>query len=413
MLSNRTNRVFTFGPISQIFQKKYDNIQNAIESESDNYILNVNETEYLDHLESSNKLVAPIIHFDDVYADSYEKDIPAEHFPRSFSVEPGKLYKREIIQYFIPCSGQTNLLKYGPSSVVYLGAGGFFEFRTESLVAEFVNFTNKPEEITSQYQTEVNGFHQKYNSLIADINVYNISLKNFILSKFTARKQNILSKKSLLSALGVPIRKKENTPTTFSIPKPVLREKVVIKPIVYEKSFKPEPTLDEDNYKKILKLINDVGKNFERMPSIYVGKKEEDLRDHILMTLDPNFELGNASGETFNKTGKTDIQLRYDSSVVFIAECKFWSGEKGYFSAIDQLLSYLTWRDTKTSVVLFVRQKEFLNILTKIKIETPSHLNYLGFVNMGDENWFNYRFHLPDDRNREIKIAVQLFHLPK
>lgn len=96
------------------------------------------------------------------------------------------------------------------------------------------------------------------------------------------------------------------------------------------------------------------------MPSIYKDKGEEDLRDHIIMTLDPNFEYGSVTGETFNKTGKTDIQLRHDSSVVFIAECKFWTGEKGFLRTIDQLLNYLTWRDTKTSVIMFVRQKDFI-----------------------------------------------------
>lgn len=91
------------------------------------------------------------------------------------------------------------------------------------------------------------------------------------------------------------------------------------------------------------------------MQSVYKDKGGEDLKDHVLLTLDPNFEFGSASGETFNKSGKTDIQLRYDSSVVFIAECKFWIGEKNYLATIDQLLGYLTLRDTKAPVVIFVR----------------------------------------------------------
>jgi hypothetical protein len=148
------------------------------------------------------------------------------------------------------------------------------------------------------------------------------------------------------------------------------------------------------------------------MPSVYINKKEEDLRDHILMTLDPNFEYGTASGETFNKTGKTDIQLRYDSSVVFIAECKFWSGTKNYLTTIDQLLGYLTWRDNKASVIIFVKQKDFTSILIKIETETIKHSNFLSFVGKSDENWFNYRFHINGDRNREIQLAVQVYNIP-
>ena len=226
------------------------------------------------------------------------------------------------------------------------------------------------------------------------------------------RKQKVLSKQSLLSSLGVPLKAKSNIPSTFAIPKPHLKERIVIKPTVTDKAYQPEPTLDEANFFKILKLINDVGKNFERMPSIYQGKSEETLRDHIIMTLDPNFTFGSASGETFNKSGKTDILLRYDSSVVFIAECKFWGGEKQYLATIDQLLNYLIWRDTKAAVIIFVKQKDFSSILDKVRAESSNHPNYLNYVSNSDENWFNYRFHINGDKNREVKLAVQLYHLP-
>jgi hypothetical protein len=279
-------------------------------------------------------------------------------------------------------------------------------------VAEFINFENNAEEINRNYQSEVNGVHSNYNYLRNDIIAFNNSLKGHIQSVYSQRKAKLLSKNNLLSSLGVPLSKKENVPTTFSIPKPQLREKIVVKPVVYEKGFKPEPILDKENYKKILKIINDIGKNFERMPSVYKDKGEEDLRDHILMTLDPNFEFGSASGETFNKTGKTDIQLRYDSSVVFIAECKFWSGTKNYLSTIDQLLGYLTWRDNKASVIIFVGQKDFTSILSKVETETVKHSNYLSNVGKTDENWFNYRFHINGDRNREVQLAIQVYNIP-
>jgi hypothetical protein len=97
---------------------------------------------------------------------------------------------------------------------------------------------------------------------------------------------------------------------------------------------------------------------------------------------------------------------------VFVAECKFWNGEKSYFEAIDQLINYLTWRDTKTSLILFVRQKDFSVVLEKIDGKTKDHSNYLGRETKTDENWFNFRFHLNGDKSRETKMAVQLYHLP-
>ena len=49
-----------------------------------------------------------------------------------------------------------------------------------------------------------------------------------------------------------------------------------------------------------------------------------------------------ATGETFNAEGKTDILIRTDGRNVFIAKCKFWKGQKALHVAIDQMLGYLT-----------------------------------------------------------------------
>lgn len=410
---NNRSRIFSSGRISDKFASAFESIKRSIELESEDYILNVNETEFINHISEQHKMEVPEIKFEDVYADSYEEDIPAEYFPMTYHVYEGEKYKKEIIQFIIPVDGNTSLLSNCPASSISLGGGGNFHIKGNTIVAEFINFSNDAEKIRQDYNNEVRRVHRNYDTLRRDIQNFNDSLESNIKSLFAQRKQKILSKNNLMSSLGVPLKKKQTTSNTFSVPQPRLKEKITIKPTVSQKGFKPEPTLDQDNYNHILKLINDVGKNFERMPSVYKGKGEEDLRDHILMTLDPNFELGSASGETFNKSGKTDIQLRYDSSVIFIAECKFWTGEKGYLNTISQLLNYLTWRDTKASVVVFVKQKDFTSILEKVKNKTNEHENYLGFESQTDENWFNYRFHLNGDRNRELKLAVQLYHLPK
>ncbi|MNY31252.1 hypothetical protein D3C86_1654080 [compost metagenome] len=105
--------------------------------------------------------------------------------------------------------------------------------------------------------------------------------------------------------------------------------------------------------------------------------------------MDPNFELGSAGGETFNTVGKTDISLRYESSVVFIAECKYWKGEKSFLKTIDQLLSYLNWRDSKTAIINFVQNKEFTDVLSKIKLSVKDHPNFLKELGTTDQTWFN------------------------
>lgn len=411
---SRQSKIFGTGRIDERFRNIFAGITQSIENEEENYILNVNQTEYIQHLANNSKLEIPVIQYEDVYADSYEDDVPIEYFSSLYDRFGVEKIKKEIIQFYIPVSGNIDLLNYSPASTYYLGGGGDFKVNRETISTEFINFDNDGPAIKKRFDNEIAGIKNNYQSLVKDIENFNNSLESNINKVFSKRKNQLLSKNNLMSSLGVPLKRKDSTSNTFSIPKPRLKEKITIsKPIVTEKGFKPEPTLNDESYRHILKVINDVGKNFERMPSVYKGKGEEDLRDHILMTLDPNFELGSASGETFNKSGKTDIQLRYDSSVVFVAECKFWTGEKGYLKTITQLLNYLTWRDTKASVIIFARQKDFTTILDKVQTVTKTHTNYLSFIDNNDENWFNYRFHINGDRNRELKLAVQLYHLPR
>jgi len=416
MYRNSENRIFSGrGSIIQYFKPIAQKIESEIESLTENYILNVSEEQFTEYLVDKYTLESPSVDFAKVYVDSFNKEIAMKDFPNIFrSNEDGK-YNTQIIRYYIPVTGNSEILKYSPAvnSITIGGGSCDFEVESSNLLLEVPNFYNDSTKIKQVYDDNVKNIHRKLDDLLLNIRDFNNSLNSSILGKFRVKKAEFLKKNEFMASLGVPLKQKLDTPQTFSVPKPNLRTKIAIsKPFASTQQFKPEPTLTIEVYNQILKLINDVGKNFERLPSIYKDKGEEDLRDHIIMTLDPNFEYGSVTGETFNKTGKTDIQLRYDSSVLFIAECKFWSGEKGYLSTITQLLNYLTWRDTKASVIMFVRQKEISPILSKIETATALHQNYLGFISKGDENWFNYRFHINGDRNREVKLAVQLFHLP-
>lgn len=62
-------------------------------------------------------------------------------------------------------------------------------------------------------------------------------------------------------------------------------------------------------------------------------------------------------GETLNGKGKTHILIRHQDRSAFIGECKFWHGQKKFGEAIDQLLGYTVWRDTKAAIILFITRQ--------------------------------------------------------
>lgn len=86
MYRNLRNRIFSGnGSIGDYFSTKVQRIQSEINSASENYILNVSDEQYAQYLVDVNSIEEPTIHFDDVYADHYEKEIFSRRFSPNLS----------------------------------------------------------------------------------------------------------------------------------------------------------------------------------------------------------------------------------------------------------------------------------------------------------------------------------------
>lgn len=404
------HKIFFEKELDQYLLRQEMMIDDLISKENDNYILNVNETEFINFIENKVKVKEFEIFFDDKYLSNEERLIPAEYHPFNFDVERNKKYPKQVIKVHVPFSGDSEILVCGASTRSHSAETIYIE--KDNFYFEIIVFTQTPEEINRNIDHTINNIKKMYEHTVKDINNFNSCVRAKAVQKYNSRKDKILKTNGLMSALNIPLKMRDDIPKTFSISSPTIREKINVKPIVTEKGYTPDPTLDSTAYNNILRTINDMGKVFERLPSTYKGKDEESLRDHIIMHLEPLYE-GTVTGETFNKSGKTDILIRYESTNVFVAECKFWKGGKVYLGAISQLLNYLTWRDSKAAVIMFVTNKDFSSVVSIIKEVTKTHDNYLGYVNNTDETWFNYRFHINEDKNREVKLAVMLYHIPK
>ena len=393
-----------------MFENQKAALDQAIKRQADDYILNVNREEYLQHLIGEFSIEPIEIHRDDLSVSTHEEMIPAEMHPRDYFMDRGGSYPRDVLVFHLPFSGDPQLLKVRAST--YSMSAPFINVEQGCITFRMINFNLDAQRIKQESENTIRSIETQNGYLTRDIESFNSSLRQHAERIFDARKDQLLKKNNLIASLGVPIKESGNKSGTFSVP--AKRTKAIAskpQPKVTDKGYQPEPTLDSTIYAQILKIIHDVGKQFERLPSTYSGKEEEHLRDHMLLILEPNFE-GAATGETFNKSGKTDILLRHERKNVFIAELKYWHGKKGFLETISQLLGYLTWRDSKAAVVMFVRNKDFMAVLETAKDSISEHENYLGFVNEQEEGWYSYRFHLNGDKNREVKLAVMLFHIP-
>ena len=166
-----------------------------------------------------------------------------------------------------------------------------------------------------------------------------------------------------------------------------------------------------DEYEHILSVLSNMVEVMERSPRAFKHMGEEDLRTHFLVHLNGHYE-GQATGETFNYEGKTDILIRAEGRNIFIAECKFWTGPAGLTDALDQLLGYTAWRDTKTALLLFNRNRNMSTVLNGIPKTVRDHSNYKSERTTKSETEFRYIFGHRDDINREITLSILAFDVP-
>jgi hypothetical protein len=271
----------------------------------------------------------------------------------------------------------------------------------------------KQREIEADIRAFLKDFKRTAQKLVQDIEKHNAKVCYCARDFFLTRKRRLLKQLGIVKAIGYPIKKQEDVPATFDIPTDdVIKQIQINKPVVSEDKYVPEPTLNETIYHDILQTIYDLGKVIERKPTVYRDKYEPALRDLFLLNLEPRYK-GAATGETFNGKGKTDILIRYENSNVFVAECKVWHGSQRYLEGISQLLKNVVWRDSKTAIIIFVKYEPITQVMKQIREITCTHPNYLGFLNEENEGWYNFRFHINGDHNREVKLAVMVFWVPQ
>jgi hypothetical protein len=167
-----------------------------------------------------------------------------------------------------------------------------------------------------------------------------------------------------------------------------------------------------EHYEHILSVVSNMVQVMERSPQAFSRMGEEDLRTHILVQLNGHYE-GQATGETFNYEGKTDILIRAENRNIFIGECKIWNGAEVFSATIDQLLGYAAWRDTKTAIILFNRNKNTSAVVAQIPGLVKRHTCFKREVSgYKHESGFRFILHHRDDRNLELTLTILVFDVP-
>lgn len=386
-------------------------LKSEIDREDRNYLLNVSEEDYCAHLIDKYTLEAPVINDDDIVVEVPQDakiNVRGRFDYVVFDRDKDCFVDGVSVTVRVPFTGDGQHFHIGASAYNLSSLRANIIENTIVLSYSDVKFESK--NLQDQVNKDIAEIKRNLVNLSNNFKNFNDSLKTSVPQLVQTRKRKILEQQNLVSSLGIKLVKSDETPKTYSVPTERRRPEI-IKPTASTTPFKPEPALSDEDYKFILEVINSFAISIERSPQAFVGMDEETLRFQLLLNLNTHFK-GIAMAEAFNKGGKTDILMRHEEKNVFIAECKIWAGEGELTKAIDQLFRYTCWRDTKTGIIVFNRNKDFTAVLQKIKEAVEKHPCFKKHIGDDSETQFKYLFHQSDDKNRELILTVLAFNVP-
>jgi hypothetical protein len=384
-----------------------DQIKKKIESETKEYILGVDEEEYMNYLIEDFKVV-PLV----IYEESEKIEQPTTSkekmrgFPRDYE------YDQDVYTFTVryTYSGSKVLFKIRPSTWAMTSYEIFVNEQSSSVSFSFKLYEQNPEKFKSEKSNAFRAAFANVENINKFANEWNNSVESIVKAEIRRVKDKFLKENDFFAAINISTNK--GTESIFSVP--TIKKVDIPQPNVDKnKEFASIPTMSQKMYYDILKVVYDAGKSMEKKPALYINKDEEGLRDQFLFILETRYVGITATGETFNKKGKTDIILKYsaDNSNLFVAECKFWKGASEFHQAINQLFDrYLTWRDSKVALMFFVQNKDFTKVLETVMEESTKHEYYKKTVNYSGESSYSYIYRLPNDEDKEVYLEIILFH---
>ncbi len=310
--------------------------------------------------------------------------------------------------FCVPFKGDERLFFHTPSRYSMSGYTG--SIQRNILLISYVVFQEEPSGLSrrlkEQFNRDLAQIEDTLSASNSDISGFNREVETRVKGLLADLQQKRTTASCVAEEIGFPIKRRQgemqHDEALISLPRSEAK---------FDLEEDPEPFLSERAYDQIISIIDKSGKSMERAARDFAEDNEEKLRHHILVTLNSGSQRGSA--ETFSRKGKTDIFIEKKNGAIFIAECKIWKGENHFLESVDQLLGYLTWRDTKAALIVFSKNKDFSKVLLAARSAVQSHTNFKGFVHMAKphESIFKCELISSIDGVRKVVLCVLLFNI--
>jgi hypothetical protein len=412
-MNSRTGHLFSTVTLSEKLEDLKRSARHHIDSMTEFDLRGVDLEEYAANLAATHKIKPVTLLTDKIVRDRLEEArIDVSHDPLRAVRDRSRAHyvQGAAMTIAVPFTGHRWILECAPSTIMGNLPLGVIVGNEIHVTYEAIDLD--PQKTRAEFDRNLRLIQTWLEAGAAEVSRHNSDLLPMIQARLTQRRDKFVRDRQAAEAVGFPVRERANPPQVYSVP--IQRKKI---PIAQPAPLgQPKPTdhvLDVAAYENILQTIGSMARVLELNPKAFAEMDEESLRFMLLVPLNIHYE-GQATGETFNWEGKTDIIIKVGGRNIFIAECLVWAGAEYFKSKIEQLLGYTSWRDTKTAIIIFNRNKNLTGVLSQIPDLVKSHPNCKREVTTyKHETGFRFVLHHRDDKDRELTLTVLVFDVPR
>jgi len=165
----------------------------------------------------------------------------------------------------------------------------------------------------------------------------------------------------------------------------------------------------QEFYQQAINSLQRAGLAVEENYPRHIEKDEEGLRDEMIQCL--KMLNINVSAESKKAKGKRDIFIKDDfSNKELTTECLVWKGIKYYSTKKEQLFDrYLTWHNREAALVTFVRNKNFVKILSV----AANEMKQLSGIVEGSFQDLSHEAHklYVSEHTHKSGVTIRLYHI--
>lgn len=330
---------------SEYLESNSDKLKKEVTNISDEEIMSCDFEEWMDYLFGKYE-ISPVIIYENNKTETIDRAKIKKYNPfhRHDFYEPEYFLNDGVkIKCRIPFDGDSQLLYLKPNSYILTtfdvdkilspsqNECGYIELSLEFTDQELNDKGEQMREFVDKaYESKFCSYRKMIGYVNLEINNYNDRLKSMIKQELDNRKQKATSFDFISKSLEIPLTKSDMSPNSVPIPLQKHKRVPVNKP---QRVPTPnEYAISDSDYKNIINIIYMDASTMEKTARSYYKNTEEELRDRLLASLNTHYY--SATGETFRKIGKTDINIEFENNAAFISECKIWHGEKKFANAI-------------------------------------------------------------------------------